>query len=90
MERKLKALSLFTKIVVISETTTIPQLIEDATKRNVLFAIVVNSQNEVHQSLILNILHGTPQGKYLLFVGVVVFSPFPLTLSWLMCAVNLR
>ncbi|XP_060079905.1 nuclear receptor coactivator 5-like isoform X2 [Ylistrum balloti] len=61
LERKLKGISLFSKTVVIAEDRTIPQMIEDATKRNVLFAIVVNSQNEVHQSLTLNILHGTPQ-----------------------------
>ena len=47
----------------IGEDRTIPQVVEDAAKKLCLFAIVINSQNEVHQSLTVNILHGTPQGR---------------------------
>jgi hypothetical protein len=52
-------------ISLISEDQTIPQVVENAAKKQCLFAIVVNSQNEVHQSLTVNILHGTPQGMSL-------------------------
>lgn len=62
VERKLKAVQVFCSISLINEERTIPQVVEDAAKKLCLFAIVVNSQNEVHQSLTVNILHGTPQG----------------------------
>ncbi|XP_076111814.1 uncharacterized protein LOC143080046 isoform X6 [Mytilus galloprovincialis] len=61
VERKLKAVNVFCSISLINEERTIPQVVEDAAKKLCLFAIVVNSQNEVHQSLTVNILHGTPQ-----------------------------
>ena len=61
VERKLKAIQVFCAISLISEDQTIPQVVENAAKKQCLFAIVVNSQNEVHQSLTVNILHGTPQ-----------------------------
>ncbi|XP_061163184.1 nuclear receptor coactivator 5-like isoform X1 [Saccostrea echinata] len=61
IERKLVAKSMTAVLTVIPEDRTIPQMIEEASKRGHLFAIVINSQNEVHQSLTLNILHGTPQ-----------------------------
>lgn len=61
VERKLSTKSMTTLVTVIPEDRTIPQMIEEASKRGHLFAIVINSQNEVHQSLTLNILHGTPQ-----------------------------
>lgn len=62
VERKLKAIQVFCSISLISEDQTIPQVVEVAAKKQCLFAIVVNSQNELHQSLTVNILHGTPQG----------------------------
>lgn len=62
VERRLKNLNLLTGIVVIRDDRTIQQQVEDATRRACLFAIVINSQNEVHQSVTLNILHGLPQG----------------------------
>lgn len=61
IDRKLATKSITTLVTVIPEERTIPQMIEEASKRGHLFAIVINSQNEVHQSLTLNILHGTPQ-----------------------------
>jgi hypothetical protein len=30
---------------------------------------VINQQNEVHQSITINILHGTPQGEWILWRG---------------------
>ena len=47
--------AVFCTIGVITEDRTIPQMVEEA-------AVVINSQNEAHQSLTVNILHGTPQG----------------------------
>lgn len=61
VERKLKAIQVFCSISMIGKDRTIPQVVEDAAKRLCLFAIVINSQNEIHQSLTVNILHGTPQ-----------------------------
>ncbi|XP_048752410.2 nuclear receptor coactivator 5-like isoform X3 [Ostrea edulis] len=61
IERKLVAKSMTALVSVIPEDRTIPQMMEEGSKRGHLFGIVINSQNEVHQSLTLNILHGTPQ-----------------------------
>lgn len=36
--------------------------LEDATRRRLLFAIIVNDQNEIHRSITVNILHGLTQG----------------------------
>lgn len=66
VERRLKNLNLLTSIVVIREDRTIQQQVEDATRRSCLFAIVINSQNEIHRSLTLNILHGIAQGNHIL------------------------
>lgn len=63
VERRLKNLNLLTSIVVIREDRTIQQQVEEATRRSCLFAIVINSQNEIHRSLTLNILHGVAQGR---------------------------
>lgn len=63
IEHRLKNLNILTSVVVIREDRTIQQQVEDATRRDCLFAVVINSQNEVHRSLTLNILHGLPQGK---------------------------
>lgn len=74
VERKLKAIQVFCAISLISEDQTIPQVVEVAAKKQCLFAIVVNSQNEVHQSLTVNILHGTPQGMSLACVSFVYLN----------------
>lgn len=63
VDRRLKNLNLIVEIVVITEDRSVTQMVEDASRKNVLFALVCNSQNEVHQSVTLNILHGTAQGK---------------------------
>ncbi|XP_071091917.1 nuclear receptor coactivator 5-like [Haliotis cracherodii] len=61
IERQVKSLNLITDLVVIPEDRTLSQQIEDISHRGGLFAIVINSQNELHRSLTLNILHGSPQ-----------------------------
>ncbi|XP_064599452.1 LOW QUALITY PROTEIN: nuclear receptor coactivator 5-like [Liolophura sinensis] len=59
--RKVKANGLVASIAVLPEDRTIPLAVEDMTRRGTLFAIVITSQNEVHSSVTLNILHGQPQ-----------------------------
>ncbi|KAL5022218.1 hypothetical protein ScPMuIL_001373 [Solemya velum] len=61
VDRRLKNLNLIVEIVLITEDRSVTQMVEDASRKNVLFALVCNSQNEVHQSVTLNILHGTAQ-----------------------------
>ena len=63
IERRLKALNILTAVVLLREDRTIQQHVEDCTRRSCLFAIIINSSNEIHRSLTLNILHGVPQGK---------------------------
>jgi len=38
--------------------------VQDAVRRHVLFACIVNEQNEMHRSMTVNILHGQLQGCY--------------------------
>lgn len=59
----MKAHGLVASIAVLPEDRTIPQAVEDMTRRGTLFAVVITSQNEVHSSVTLNILHGQPQGE---------------------------
>lgn len=66
IDARLRLAALISDIIIIPENMTIPQMVEEAQRKNCLFAIIVNSQNEQHKSLTLNILHGTPQGKILL------------------------
>jgi len=37
--------------------------VQDAVKRRVLFACIINEQNEMHRSMTVNILHGQLQGS---------------------------
>ncbi|CAG5126674.1 unnamed protein product, partial [Candidula unifasciata] len=61
VERKIKEHKIITAVSVIPEGRTPQQLVEEVTTQNALFAIFINVQNEVHRSLTVNILHGTPQ-----------------------------
>ncbi|XP_045192584.1 nuclear receptor coactivator 5-like isoform X2 [Mercenaria mercenaria] len=61
IEARLRTHALIVDIVVITEDMTVPQMVEEASRMKFLFAIIINSQNETHKSLTLNILHGTPQ-----------------------------
>ncbi|XP_071784994.1 uncharacterized protein [Asterias amurensis] len=61
VERRLKGLALNTGLLLISVEASLPQALEDVTRRKVLYAIILTSQNEVHRSVTLNILHGSPQ-----------------------------
>ena len=64
VERRLKGIALNTGLLLISVEASLPQALEDVTRRKVLYAIILTSQNEVHRSVTLNILHGSPQGKF--------------------------
>ena len=70
IDARLRLAALISDIIVIPEDMSVPQMVEDAQKKNCLFAIIINSQNETHKSLILNILHGTPQGKQFIFLCI--------------------
>ncbi|XP_038068565.1 pre-mRNA-processing ATP-dependent RNA helicase prp5-like isoform X3 [Patiria miniata] len=61
VERRVKALSLNTGLLLIANESSLTQALEDVTRRKVLYAIILTSQNEVHRSVTLNILHGSPQ-----------------------------
>jgi len=39
--------------------------VQDAVRRRVLFACIINEQNEMHRSMTVNILHGQLQGRSL-------------------------
>ena len=70
IDARLRLAALISDIIVIPEDMSVPQMVEDAQKKNCLFAIIINSQNETHKSLILNILHGTPQGKHFILLCI--------------------
>ncbi|GFS04882.1 nuclear receptor coactivator 5 [Elysia marginata] len=61
IENRIKEHCIITAVTVMPEGETASHMLEDFADRDGLFAIFVNSQNEVHRSLTLNILHGTPQ-----------------------------
>ena len=62
IDARLRLAALISDTIVIPENMQIPAMVEEAQRKNCLFAIIINSQNESHKSLTLNILHGTPQG----------------------------
>ena len=58
---------------IITEMNVVPELditmaLDAAARRRLLFAIIVNEQNEVHRSMTVNILHGIPQGNNILSI----------------------
>ena len=63
IESRLRQSALIVDIAIIPDDLQIAEMVEDAARLKFLFAIIINSQNEAHKSLTLNILHGTPQGK---------------------------
>jgi hypothetical protein len=66
VERRMKQNMMAVDIQVLLENESSQVLIDGATRRNIPFAAVINQQNEVHQSITINILHGTPQGEWIL------------------------
>lgn len=61
IESRIKELCIITAVSIMPEGETASRLLESFADRDGLFAIFVNAQNEMHRSLTLNILHGSPQ-----------------------------
>ena len=62
VQRRLKSVGLVVDLH-FHGTQPIVELLDDVARRGVLYAIVITSQHEVHRSVTVNILHGSPQGK---------------------------
>ncbi|XP_078364608.1 uncharacterized protein LOC144649024 isoform X2 [Oculina patagonica] len=60
VQRRLKSVGLVVELH-FHGTQPIMELLDDVARRGVLYAIVITSQHEVHRSVTVNILHGTPQ-----------------------------
>jgi len=60
------AAGIVTELNVVVESEVV-LAIEDATRRRMLFAVVVTEQNEIHRSITVNILHGMAQGMLIQF-----------------------
>ena len=56
----------------LQDETMLPQVLEDVAYRSVPFAVCVTSENQIHKSLTVNILHGTPQGMFPILILYVV------------------
>ena len=63
IERRLKSSALLSEHEIANDEKLLPKAVEDATRRGLLYAVILKEQNELHHSLTLNILHGTPQGR---------------------------
>eukprot|EP00057_Strongylocentrotus_purpuratus_P026803 XP_011681277.1 PREDICTED: nuclear receptor coactivator 5 isoform X2 [Strongylocentrotus purpuratus] len=61
VERRLKTLGISTDMMFVNPEASITAVLDGATRNGALYAVMVSSQHEVHRSLTLNILHGTPQ-----------------------------
>lgn len=62
VERKFKDAGLVTDLQPLG-LRSMAELLDTITRHGVLYAAVVTLQHEVHRSITINILHGTPQGK---------------------------
>ena len=66
------------------ETVPLLDELEDASKRGVLFGIIISSQHEVHRSVTVHILHGTQQGKFCSHVNCMWTTGCShVTVSWI-------
>ena len=63
VEKKLKVHGLVVECAHLPESMTLLAELEDASRRGVLYGIIISSQHEVHHSVTVHILHGTQQGK---------------------------
>ena len=66
LRQRLNDIGLMTEIVVIradSNIAVIHGAIQDAARRCIMFACVINEQNAIHHSLTVNILVGQQQGS---------------------------
>ncbi len=63
LERRLAVMKMLCNVRLLPEDLPASKAMEEVARRRVPYAITVNAQNEVHRSITLNILHGTPQGR---------------------------
>jgi hypothetical protein len=66
LRQRLNEFGLISELVTLrgdSNNNVVQGAVQDASRRRVLFACVINEQNALHRSLTVNILHGQQQGK---------------------------
>lgn len=61
IENRIKEFGILTDMVFLTDEKNLLPAIEDIGRRGTMYAITVSTQHEVHRSLTLNILQGTPQ-----------------------------
>jgi len=61
IENRIKEFGILTDMVFLTDEKNLIPAIEDIGRRGTMYAITVSPQHEVHRSLTLNILQGTPQ-----------------------------
>ena len=71
VDLRLKSRDMITVINILPSEDFLSRAMDDVMRRGLPYNIVINAQNELHRSITLKILHGTPQGSYL----SVVFAP---------------
>lgn len=72
-------LGLTVDILYPNEDVQMSRVLGNISSRGTLYAIIIEPINEEHDSLTVNILHGTPEGKCF-FVFVVNLHGWPITL----------
>jgi hypothetical protein len=58
---RLAKFGIVTELVLVREAIAVIAAVQDAVRRRVLFACIINEQNEMHRSVTVNILHGQLQ-----------------------------
>ena len=61
--RRLKPTGMIMEFNVLKSESELQKAIDELTRMKVPYAVILGAQNEIHRSLTLNILHGTPQGN---------------------------
>ncbi|XP_067132373.1 uncharacterized protein [Centruroides vittatus] len=61
IETRLKNIGFRVDILFLKEDNLLVQTVDDISERGCLYAMVITPQNEIHNSVTLNILHGRPQ-----------------------------
>ena len=64
VQSRIKRLQVTVGIIYLNTEMNLSTALDDVSRRGVLYAIVLTAQHEVHRSVTVNILHGTPQGEY--------------------------
>ncbi|GIX94090.1 nuclear receptor coactivator 5 [Caerostris darwini] len=61
VEARIKEMGILVDVLFLKNEAVFTQTIDDIARRGSLYAMVISPQNEVHLSVTVNILHGTPQ-----------------------------